>query len=121
MIQPASKNQYIQNVTNAKLDVSGTGSLETIYTAPGTTEFDFAVIESILVGDDNGQATTIDLVVTTGSSNHFLFKQKNISANGTVELLTRDLVLKSAQSLKIQVSHSNINVFVSLVEYGKGD
>ena len=120
MIQPSS-NQYIQHVTNAKLDVSGTGSLETIYTAPGTTEFDFAVIESILVGDDNNQATTIDLVVTTGSSNHFLFKQKNISANNTVELLTRDLVLKSAQSLKIQVSHANINVFVSLVEYAKGD
>ena len=34
MIQPSSKNQYIQNVTNAKLDVSGTGSLETIYKVP---------------------------------------------------------------------------------------
>ena len=65
MIQPASKNQYIQNVTNAKLDVSNTGTFETIYTAPGTTEFDFAVIESILVGDDNGQATTIDPVSYT--------------------------------------------------------
>ena len=34
MIDPASKNQYIQLVTNAQLDVTGTSSLETIYTAP---------------------------------------------------------------------------------------
>ena len=121
MIDPASKNQYIQLVTNAQLDVTGTSSLETIYTAPSGTDFDFAIIESILVGDDNGQATTVDIVVTTGASNHYLFKQKNIAANETVELLSRDLVLKSAQILKIQVSHANINVFVSLVEYAKGD
>ena len=100
MIDPASKNQYIQLVTNAQLDVTGTSSLETIYTAPSGTDFDFAIIESILVGDDNGQATTADIVVTTGASNHYLFKQK---------------------ILKIQVSHANINVFVSLVEYAKGD
>lgn len=121
MIQPASKNQYIQNVTNAELTVSGTGSLETIYTAPGTTEFDFAVIESILVSDYGNQQTNIDLTVTTGTNNFYIFKQKNITAYSTEELLSKDLVLKSAQSLKIQVSHANINVFVSLVEYGKGD
>ena len=121
MIDASSKSQYIQRITNAKLDVSGTGSLETIYTAPGTTEFDFSVLESVLVGDDNGQATTIDIVVTTGASNHYLFKQKNVAANETIELLSRDLVLKAGELLKIQVSHANINVFVSLVEYAKGD
>ena len=63
MIQPASKNQYIQNVTNAKLDVSNTGTFETIYTAPGTTEFDFAVIESILVGDDKSSAVYVDMKI----------------------------------------------------------
>ena len=46
MIDASSKSQYIQRITNAKLDVSGTGSLETIYTAPGTTEFDFSVLET---------------------------------------------------------------------------
>jgi len=30
----SSQRQYIQRAVNAKLDVSGTASLETIYTAP---------------------------------------------------------------------------------------
>ena len=72
MIDPASKNQYIQLVTNAQLDVTGTSSLETIYTAPSGTDFDFAIIESILVGDDGNQQTNIDLTVTTGASNLYI-------------------------------------------------
>ena len=120
MIDPASKSQYIQRVANAKVSLTTTNAT-TLFTAPSGSDFDFAIIESILVGDDNGQATTVDIVVTTGASNHYLFKQKNIAANETVELLSRDLVLKSAQILKIQVSHANINVFVSVVEYAKGD
>ena len=47
MISPESKAQYIQRVTNSKLTVSGTTSLETIYTAPTGTDFDFAILESI--------------------------------------------------------------------------
>ena len=121
MIDPASKSQYIQRVTNAQLDVTGTSSLETIYTAPSGTDFDFAIIESILVADDGNQQTNIDLTVTTGASNLYIFKQKNLTANSTEELLSRDLVITSEQILKIQVSHANINVFVSLVEYAKGD
>ena len=61
MISPESKAQYIQRVTNAKLTVSGTTSLETIYTAPTGTDFDFAIVESILVCDHGNQQTNIDL------------------------------------------------------------
>ena len=121
MIDPASKNQYIQRVTNAKLDVAGTTSLETIYTAPSGTDFDFAVIESILIGDDGNQQTNIDLAVVSGATTYYLFKQHNITAHATDEMLTRDLVLTAGEILKIQVNHANINVFVSLVEYAKGD
>ena len=58
------------------------------------------------------------VVVTTGASNHYLFKQKNIAANETIELLV-EFGFNFGQILKIQVSHANINVFVSLVEYAK--
>ena len=49
----SSQRQYIQRAVNAKLDVSGTASLETIYTAPSGGDFDFAIVESLLVGDDD--------------------------------------------------------------------
>ena len=44
------------------LDVSGTASLETIYTAPSGGDFDFAIVEDLLVGDDGNQQTNIDIV-----------------------------------------------------------
>ena len=50
MISPESKAQYIQRVTNAKLDLNTT-NLTTVYTAPSGNDFDYAIIESILVCD----------------------------------------------------------------------
>ena len=116
-----ARSQYIQRVTNAKLNVGTTGSLQTIYTAPSGTDFDFAVVESILIGDDGNQQTNIDLAVVSGATTHYLFKQHNITAHETDEMLSRDLVLTAGEILKIEVNHANINVFVSLVEYAKGD
>ena len=70
MVSPESKAQYIQRVTNAKLTVSGTTSLETIYTAPTGTDFDFAIVESILVCDHGNQQTNIDISISTGASTY---------------------------------------------------
>ena len=47
MISPESKAQYIQRVTNAKLDLNTT-NLTTVYTAPSGNDFDYVIIESIL-------------------------------------------------------------------------
>lgn len=117
----SSQRQYIQRATNAKLDVSGTSSLETIYTAPTGGDFDFAIVESLLVGDDGNQQTNVDIVITSGATNHYVWKQHNITAHSTDEMLTRSLILTAGEILKIQVSHANINVTASIVEYGKGD
>jgi hypothetical protein len=117
----SSQQQYIQRATNAKLNVAGTTSLETIYTAPAGGDFDFAIIESLLVSDDGNQQTNIDIVVVNGGTTHYLFKQHNITAHATDEMLTRSLILTAGEILKIQVSHANINVLASVVEYAKGD
>jgi len=117
----SSQRQYIQRATNTKLDVSGTASLETIYTAPTGGDFDFAIVESLLVGDDGNQQTNVDIVITTGATDHYVWKQHNISAHSTDEMLTRSLILTAGDILKIQVSHANINVTASIVEYAKGD
>ncbi len=117
----SSQRQYIQRATNAKLNVAGTTSLETIYTAPAGGDFDFAIIESLLVSDDGNQQTNIDIVVVNGGTTYYLFKQHNITAHATDEMLTRSLILTAGEILKIQVSHANINVLASVVEYAKGD
>jgi len=116
-----AKPQYIQRATNVKHSFAAT-TQQTIYTAPSGDDFTFAVIEGIFACDHGNQQTNLDISITDTSSNEFfIFKQHNIAAHGTEELLSRDLVLTSGQILKIQVSHANINVFVSLVEYAKGD
>jgi hypothetical protein len=120
MISPESKSQYIQQVTNAKVDLNTT-NLTTIYTAPSGDEFDFAIIESILVCDHDNQQTNVDLSITSGSDVFHIFKEHNINAHATDELLTRDLVLKAGEILKAQANHTNLNIVVSLVEYAKGD
>ena len=89
--------QYIQGLTNAKLDLTGTGAT-TSYTAPSTVSF--SVVNSILVSEDSGNADTITLTLTNGSDVFSLFKVAAVGANGTVELLSRDLVLQPSEILK---------------------
>ena len=117
----SSQRQYIQRAVSAKLGVSGTTSLETIYTAPTGGDFDFAIVESLLVGDDGNQQTNIDIVITSGATNHYVWKNHNITAYETQEMLSKSLILTAGEILKIQVNHANINVTASVVEYAKGD
>ena len=122
MISPESKSQYIQRVTNATVSLTTTNPT-LIYTAPTGDDFDFAIIESILVTEDGGQQTNFTLTMTsTDSVVHTLWSQFNISAHATTELLTRDLVLKAGEIINCTASHANkLSVIMSIVEYAKGD
>ena len=111
--------QYIQGLTNAKVDLTTTDAT-TLYTAPSDADFNASVISSILVSEDSGNADTITVTVTNGSDVFSLFKVKAVSANGTVELLTRDLVLQSAEILKVTAATANrLHVVASIQEYAK--
>tara|TARA_R100000995_G_C3475132_1_gene120499 strand:- start:931 stop:1293 length:363 start_codon:yes stop_codon:yes gene_type:complete len=117
----SSQRQYIQRAVSVKKDVTST-ALTTLYTCPGSTDFDFTVIESILIGDDGNQATTVTLSITDNTGHTFpIFKEISISAKETKEILSRNLLLTSGDILKIEVSHANINFIASIVEYAKGD
>ncbi|MAD47923.1 MAG: hypothetical protein CMQ53_01070 [Gammaproteobacteria bacterium] len=122
MIDPASKTQYIQKVTNAKISLTTTNAT-TLYTAPAGTDFDFAVIESILVNNNNASATTLNLTLTNSAAAVFnLYDDFTIAGNATSELLSRDLVLQAGEILKVTVNNANrIMVVASLTEYAKGD
>ena len=98
--------QYIQGVTNAKLDLTTT-DLTTLFTVPSDADFNAAVVNSILVSEDSGNADTITVQLINGSDTFSLFKVKAVGANTTIELLTRDLILQSGEILKVQASDAN--------------
>jgi hypothetical protein len=107
--------QYIQKVTNAKLDLTGTG-VTVLYTAPATASF--VIINSILVSEDSGNADTLTLTLTNGSDVFSLFKVKSVDANGTIELLTRDLVLQPSEILKATAATGNrLHVVAGVQEF----
>mgnify|MGYP003121350658 CR=1 FL=1 len=111
--------QYIQNITNAKADLTGTGVV-TLYTAPSGADFNATVISSILVSEDSGNADTITVTITNGSTVFSLFKVKAVGANGTVELLTRDLVLQGGEILKVTAATGNrLHVVASVQEFAQ--
>ena len=102
---------------NKKVDLTST-SATTLYTVPSATT---AVIKSILVSEDSGNADTITVTITDTSSNVFsLFKTKSISANGTTELLTAPLVLEESEVLKVTAATANrLHVVLSSLEVKK--
>ena len=111
--------QYIQNITNAKADLTGTGVV-TLYTAPSGAEFNASVINSILVSEDSGNADTITVTLTNGSDVFSLFKVAAVGANATVELLTHSLVLQGGEILKVQAATGNrLHVVASIQEYAQ--
>ncbi len=111
--------QYIQNITNAKADLTGT-DVVTFYTAPSGAEFNSSVINSILVSEDSGNADTITVTLTNGSDVFSLFKVAAVGANATVELLTHSLVLQGGEILKVQAATGNrLHVVVSVQEYAQ--
>ena len=111
--------QYIQGLANAKVDLTTTNAT-VLYTAPSGADFNASIISSILVSEDSGNADTITVTITSGSDVFSLFKVKAVGANGTVELLTRDLILESSEILKVTAATANrLHVVASIQELSK--
>ena len=111
--------QYIQGITNAKVDLTTT-NLTTLFTVPSDADFNAAVVSSILVSEDSGNADTITVQLVNGSDTFSLFKVKAVGANTTVELLTKDLILQSGEILKVQAATANrLHVVASIQELSK--
>lgn len=102
---------------NKKVDLTAT-SATTLYTVPSATT---AIIKSIIVSEDSGNADTITVTITdTADAVFSLFKTKSISANGTTELLTGPLVLEESEILKVTAATANrLHVVLSALEVKK--
>ena len=98
---------------NKKVDLTSTAAT-TLYTVPSAST---AVIKSILVSEDSGNADTITITVTAGSDVFNLFKTKAIGANATVELLTAPLVVQESEVIKVTAATANrLHVVLSSLE-----
>lgn len=102
---------------NKKVDLTTT-SATTLYTVPSATT---AIIKSILVSEDSGNADTLTVTITdTADAVFSLFKTKSISANATTELLTAPLVLEESEVLKVTAATANrLHVVLSALEVKK--
>ena len=111
--------QYIQGVTNAKLDLTTT-NLTTLFTVPSDADFNAAIVNSILVAEDSGNADTITVQLVSGSDTFVLFNVKAVGANTTIELLSKDLILQSGEVLKVQAATADrLHVVASIQELSK--
>tara|TARA_B100001093_G_scaffold196768_1_gene189063 strand:+ start:3172 stop:3498 length:327 start_codon:yes stop_codon:yes gene_type:complete len=100
---------------NKKVDLTTTDNT-TLYTVPTST---VTVVRSILVSnDDASNACEITVTLLNSSNTVFsLFKQKDVSAKTTVELLTNTLVLNEDEELKVQAENANdLHVVMSALE-----
>ena len=104
---------------NKKKDLTST-SATTLYTVPTATT---AVIKSILVSEDSGNADTITVTITdTDDAVFSLFKTKAISANATSELLSAPLVAQESEIIKVTAAAANrLHVVLSALEIKKRD
>ena len=122
-IELSAQRQYIQRAINIKYSFSTT-TQETLYTAPnGGSDFNFSIIMGIFACDHGNQQTNLDIsIVDTDTTEFFLFKNHNISAYGTEELIVNSgIILQDGETIKAQVNHANIDIFINIVEYARGD
>jgi len=109
--------QYVLGVTNAKVDLTSVNAT-VLYTAPSGADFNTSVVNSILVSEDSGNADTITVTLTNGTTVFSLFKVKAVGANATIELLTKDLSLQSGEILKVTAATANrLHVVASIQEF----
>lgn len=118
----SSQRQYIQRAENVHINITLANTDYTVYTAPSGDDFSFAIIQSFLVCEHQGQQTQIDVTNTHGSDTFNLFNGKVISANSTSELLERPIIIHADEIIKVQGNHAgNLDIHMSIVEYARGD
>ena len=100
---------------NSKVDLSSTNDT-VLYTVPAATT---SIVKSILVSnDDASNACEITVTLLNTSNTVFsLYKQKEITAKTTTELLTNPLIMNTDEELKVQAENANdLHVVCSYLE-----
>ena len=79
------------------------------------------VVKSLLICNDSGSTTLVDVEVVRGAATFEIFKAKSVATNTTTELLTQPLVLQESDVLKVQANAANqVHIIASFMEVTKG-
>lgn len=108
---------------NALVDITSTGSYQTVYTCPTTTTLQkfTAIVKTFTVQNNAGSASTIDVQMTDNSAS----VSKRIHHDDSSDFHTDEtidaapmgpLVLESQDSLAVQISNQPCTVFISVME-----
>ena len=113
---------------SAMVDITTTG-LTTVITVPTanpgatppvspTTD----IVKSLLVCNDSGSTTLVDVEVVRGAATFEIFKSKSVATVTTTELLTQPLVLQESDVLKVQANAANqVHIIASFMQITKGE
>ncbi len=90
-------------------------------TATPPTASTTALVKSILVSEDTGNADTITITITrdnvSGDPEFSVFKDKEVTAKNTLELLSQPLVLQEGDEVKATAGNANrLHVLLSVLE-----
>lgn len=119
----SSQRQYIQRAENIHINIALADTFYTVYTSPGGgSDYDFSVIHSILVCEHDGQLSQFSATNTDGVDTFNLFSAVSIAAHTTTELLSRPIIIHHGEIIKVKSNKANnLDIHMSIVEYGKGD
>ena len=104
---------------NSKLDLTTTDNT-ILYTVPSNSR---SILKSILVSEDAGSGTTINLTLSDALGAVFsIYKLKTVGANATEQLLTEPLVMMENEVLKVQAADANeLHVIATILEINRED
>ena len=104
---------------NSKLDLTTTDNT-ILYTVPSNSR---SILKSILVSEDAGSGTTINLTLSNALGAVFsIYKLKTVGANATEQLLTEPLVMMENEVLKVQAADANeLHVIATILEINRED
>ena len=103
---------------NKKVDLTTVDNTP-LYTVPTST---VTVVRSILVSnDDASNACEITVTLLNSSDTVFsLFKQKDVAAKTTTELLTQPLIVDESEIIKVTAENANdLHVILSFLEISR--
>tara|TARA_R100000742_G_C4208476_1_gene35528 strand:- start:260 stop:583 length:324 start_codon:yes stop_codon:yes gene_type:complete len=102
------------NYKNSKVDLSTT-NITTLYTAPSATQ---TLVKSLLVSNDSGSDDTITVTITDSASAIFsVYKNEDVGALSSKELLSQPLVVMESEILKVTAATAGrLHVVASYLE-----
>ena len=102
------------NYKNSKVDLTTT-NVTTLYTTPSATQ---TVVKSLLVSNDSGSADTITVTITDSAGAIFsVYKNEEVGALSSKELLSQPLVVMESEILKVTVATADrLHVVASYLE-----